>query len=269
MRRRPVNWEFWWCWGEELDPCLPRPEDVPDPERRASLEAFLKTVDGQRFKSLCDGTNYSPDPAVREDLRRQWFERGADPAAILDPVERAMDAHWAEKHRAKVAIWNALRSRKADPAEIADPKDRAEYEAYLAEPAARRRAYEQAQEEKAARAEAMEKAEKGLSCWVLRPAIGDCSNGGITSEVDSVVLLGEGVGGKVVPDYYEPALRLVRREIDGVERLHAEPLEPPKLGWDGWTFGGNYITAHDERFPNPIPVHDRQENPEIYKGPWD
>ena len=97
---------------------------------------------------------------------------------------------------------------------------------------------------------------KGLLVWVYRPHF-DCTNGGITSHNNTVLLVGEGV-----PEIFEPGdlpvLKLVKRQLRGTEPpyLHAQPIEG-----SGHMMGGNFIYSSDSRFPSdyPISVHDRQE----------
>jgi len=101
---------------------------------------------------------------------------------------------------------------------------------------------------------------------VFRWTLGDCTNGGVTSRVNAVVLLGETepVPTRTAPVVY---LRLVRRWAGTPrEYLHAEPIEQPK-DCVGPMMGGNFIYSSDSHFPSryPIPVHDRFETPEQYE----
>ena len=97
---------------------------------------------------------------------------------------------------------------------------------------------------------------KGMLVNVFRSDT-DCTNGGITSCYNHLVLVGAGI-----PEIFEandemPALILKVR----YGRLYAEPAEDPEPGRVGWMFGGNFVYSSDSRFPcaYPIPVHDRQE----------
>lgn len=53
-----------------------------------------------------------------------------------------------------------------------------------------------------------------------------------------------------------PPVRIVRRQLNGSEYIHAEPMEK---GF--YAFGGTYITCSDSRVKElnkyPIPLHDR------------
>ena len=101
---------------------------------------------------------------------------------------------------------------------------------------------------------------RGLIVEVYRPADRcDCSNGGKSSEVKSILLAGEGI-----PEIFEastdcPAFRLVKRNLFGSEYLHIEPWERPT--GTGWMYGGNIADTSDSRKPwkYPVHIHDRQE----------
>ena len=105
---------------------------------------------------------------------------------------------------------------------------------------------------------------KGLSVDVYRWKH-DCTNGGLTSRHDQFILIGEGIDGPLLVDIDDPpenTLILVRRDVFGVEYLHAEPLDGHYGGGDRWYMaGGNFVYTCDSRFPNsyPISVHDRLE----------
>lgn len=71
---------------------------------------------------------------------------------------------------------------------------------------------------------------------------------------------------KELPPIFEaneesPAVRIVRRQLQGGEYIHAEPLAP---GW--YAFGGTFITCSDSRIKAlnkyPIPLHDRDMSKE-------
>lgn len=108
---------------------------------------------------------------------------------------------------------------------------------------------------------------KGLLCSVYKnPLYKGCSNGGISSKVDHVVLIGPGVPEIFEPTDDCPAVKLVRRNIGGKEYLHAEPIEEGKETLIGPMAGGSYIYTVDSRFPNlyPISLHDRYETQKMY-----
>ncbi len=106
---------------------------------------------------------------------------------------------------------------------------------------------------------------KGLMVSILKDnSITDCTNGGVSSKLDRILLIGEGV-----PEVFEatkdrPILKLIKRNLYGREYIHAEPIERP-TGM-GWMMGGNFIWSSDSRFPNlyPIAIHDREESRKQY-----
>jgi hypothetical protein len=111
---------------------------------------------------------------------------------------------------------------------------------------------------------------KGLMVHVLRSArLGDCTNGGVSSKVDAVVLVGPGIDPVFEAREDMPALYL--GEYMGRKIVTPEPLNGRALGgvsgkW--WMFGGNFIYSSDSRFAcltpgaYPIPVYDRYEAPD-------
>lgn len=92
--------------------------------------------------------------------------------------------------------------------------------------------------------------------------ISDCTNGGITSKNERVILVPEGVMPPTNSNL--PVLKVVRRNIGGRDYLHAEPLAAPGAGNIGWMAGGNFVYSCDSRYRQwvcdyPISVHDRSE----------
>jgi len=101
----------------------------------------------------------------------------------------------------------------------------------------------------------------GLLATVYRAAgLGDCTNGGITSRVDQVVIVGEG-SEIFEPSDDAPAVVIVRKSYRFGDYMFAKPVA---LGDRQSMFGGNYITCSDSRVrainKYPIPVHDRIED---------
>lgn len=100
---------------------------------------------------------------------------------------------------------------------------------------------------------------KGLAVWVYKSKImGDCTNGGISSKHDEVLLVGPNIP-QISQAHGRPCVTL--RELGGA--INAVPCDEdgkvdPKP-W--WMMGGNFIHCCDSRFPSryPIPLHDRQE----------
>lgn len=106
-----------------------------------------------------------------------------------------------------------------------------------------------------------------LTTYVLRDALGDCTNGGVSSRSDSLELFAPHLSFAQVASYclengidVNKAVRLVYRE--NLDYVHAEPIVD-RGKW--YMFGGNYLKTSDSRFKNltgiryPVPVHDRTE----------
>ena len=113
---------------------------------------------------------------------------------------------------------------------------------------------------------------------VFRWSLGDCSNKGITSRSNKVLVCDGGTIEELrelqvllrhnpkeirLSEYVEtPIVRIVRREIQGRgEYVHCQPIEN-----DGWYMaGGTFAYTSDSRFKEitgvsyPISIHDRQE----------
>ena len=120
----------------------------------------------------------------------------------------------------------------------------------------------------------------GLRCEVYRAkGYEDCSYDGISSRCDTVTLIGDGVDGPFEPDAKAPAVRLIRRDIDGIY-VHAEPdlthpsnaYELERIGhYNPWFMaGGCLLYSHDSRFRKAvghsyaISLHDRVERDYSY-----
>ena len=111
---------------------------------------------------------------------------------------------------------------------------------------------------------------KALPIWVFKSGLGDCTNGGITSRYDRLLLVCD--EGFIDIDENEPpenTVKLVERLICGRIYKHIEPIaNPTHLGW---MHGGNLAYSSDSRFPHdyPLCVHDRQETQEQYDALFD
>ena len=92
--------------------------------------------------------------------------------------------------------------------------------------------------------------------------IGNCSNNGVSSKYNEVLLVGDDV-----PEIFEagdmPVVKIVKRQIGGSEFIHAEPVDPAPSGMIGYMMGGSFIHSSDSRVRRiakyPIPLHDRAE----------
>lgn len=105
--------------------------------------------------------------------------------------------------------------------------------------------------------------------------LGDCTNGGITSRYDTLLLICE--DGFISVDEDNPPENLVkivtRRYAGGKEYKHIEPYALTDSGCVGWMAGGNLAYSSDSRFRRmseyPLSVHDRQETQAQYDTMFD
>lgn len=94
--------------------------------------------------------------------------------------------------------------------------------------------------------------------------IGNCSNNGISSRFDRVLILCE--DGYIDVDGTEENLCEVRYiTFGGQTHMFAEPVAAPK--GIGWMDGGSIVYTSDSRFPSdyPLRLHDRQETHKEYE----
>lgn len=115
---------------------------------------------------------------------------------------------------------------------------------------------------------------KALPIKVYRNNNGDCSNGGITSRHDELLLICD--DGFIPIDEENPPERLVQivtRVLFGREYKHIEPYAPIKSGCVGYMSGGSFGYSCDSRFTRisdyPLSIHDRQETQEQYDMNFD
>ena len=106
---------------------------------------------------------------------------------------------------------------------------------------------------------------KGLTLHVYRWSLGDCTNGGISSRHDTLILVGDDVEGPVSVDLDNPpenVVKIVKRTICGRVYMHLEPLDGCGNGGSRWYMsGGNLGFSSDSRFPSDyaLSIHDRAE----------
>jgi hypothetical protein len=98
-------------------------------------------------------------------------------------------------------------------------------------------------------------------------SLGDCTNGGISSVYDRLLLLCE--DGQVEIDPENPPenlVKIVERNLFGRIHKHIEPVARPEGA--GWMYGGNIACTSDSRFNSdyPLKIHDRQESWELYES---
>jgi len=108
----------------------------------------------------------------------------------------------------------------------------------------------------------------GLICSILQSKdIGNCSNHGISEQFDCVTLTG--YGGPFDPAEDRPEVQIKSKNVMGHEYHYAVPVNGKKDGHAGWMMGGCFIYTSDSRFratfTYPVPLHDRQESPQLNK----
>jgi len=106
----------------------------------------------------------------------------------------------------------------------------------------------------------------GLIINVFRANGSDCTNGGISAENDSLLLVGAGVPEIFHPSPDMPTVTLVTRIFGGEPVRSLVPCDDNAKPLKGWyMFGGNFGYTSDSRFSEltgiygAIAIHDRQE----------
>ena len=97
--------------------------------------------------------------------------------------------------------------------------------------------------------------DRGLLAYIYKHDGGTSSNGGMSSRVDRVTVVGEGVPGIFAPTDDAPAVYLT-------ENVRGHLCAYPTDNGDRWLmFGGTFVWTSDSRFParHPVPLHDRHE----------
>lgn len=110
---------------------------------------------------------------------------------------------------------------------------------------------------------------KALSIDVYRNGTYDCTNGGISSKYDELLLVcDEGYIEIDENNLPENLVKIVSEKLCGKDREY-KYIEPYKAATKiGWMSGGNIAYSCDSRFSElsdyPLVIHDRQETPEQY-----
>lgn len=100
--------------------------------------------------------------------------------------------------------------------------------------------------------------------------LGDCTNGGISSKYDTLLLVCDDGYVKIDEDNLpENLVKVVTRTFGFGTFRHIEPYAKVKEGNVGWMSGGNIAYSCDGRFSRiageyPLVIHDRQETQECY-----
>ena len=106
---------------------------------------------------------------------------------------------------------------------------------------------------------------KAIKCEIYKPHTGDCSNGGISSKFNEILLISP--DGFIEVDGSEPNLcELGSVSFGGRTHYHIKPVAKPTGA--GWMYGGTVVACSDSRFPfdYPLKLHDRQETWEQYEA---
>lgn len=94
----------------------------------------------------------------------------------------------------------------------------------------------------------------GLLVSVYRDSLGDCTNGGISANVDKFCLVN--VDGPFEPSKECPAVLLVKNNVGTTKSVKAVPAVQDESGeWvvrGGSMFGGNFAATSDSRFGQAI-----------------
>lgn len=109
---------------------------------------------------------------------------------------------------------------------------------------------------------------KGMMVEIYQNKRGrNCSNGGVSSKHNEVILVGNNVPEIFEPTEKMPAVLLKSKPGIGGPYLYAVPIEKQDPNKTGYMFGGCFIYCSDSRFPSqqPIPLHDRQESWKEYQ----
>lgn len=103
---------------------------------------------------------------------------------------------------------------------------------------------------------------------------GNCSNNGLSHQHKEAMIVSnikELQIFDITPksELTNPLIMIKTKNVGGEEYIYAEPLDSIDKSNVGWMMGGTFIYSCDSRFKRhvsqyPIPLHDRQETPELY-----
>jgi len=112
---------------------------------------------------------------------------------------------------------------------------------------------------------------KALPVYIYKYRNGDCSNGGISSRYNEILLICP--DGFVNVDENNPPenlCKVVKRNLFGEVYVHIEPVATPPKGHTSYMSGGCIVDSCDSRFNKvtgvsyPVSLHDRTETWEQY-----
>lgn len=99
---------------------------------------------------------------------------------------------------------------------------------------------------------------KGLIIYVYKNNLGDCSNFGMSSKFEKLILVGDGIP-EIFEGTEENSVKISHKNVSGEKYTYLEPITKNPGQWN--MFGGNFGYCSDSRFPAkyPLPIHDRFE----------
>lgn len=108
---------------------------------------------------------------------------------------------------------------------------------------------------------------RALPLEIFKSNLGDCSNGGISSRFNEILLIcDEGFINIDENNPPENLCKLVERDLGFTVYKHIEPVA--KANGVGWMAGGTLVYTCDSRFRRmseyPLVLHDRTESQEEY-----
>lgn len=119
---------------------------------------------------------------------------------------------------------------------------------------------------------------RSILVFPLVPSIGDCTNGGVTSNNKSLRLFSADTTDEEVDDFYKEfperkhlAIR-VMKETNPIYTVRAELVFKKSNSEGTYMAGGNFVYTSDSRYKEvtgvqyPISVHDRFESWEMYEA---
>jgi hypothetical protein len=102
-----------------------------------------------------------------------------------------------------------------------------------------------------------------LRAEVFRWSLGDCTNSGLSSSANTVLVVTKDEIPNLSDEERKIAVTLEQRTAD---YFCLRPVDPPRKGMSGYMSGGNFVYTCDSRWsyltggiPYPLSLHDRTE----------
>jgi hypothetical protein len=100
----------------------------------------------------------------------------------------------------------------------------------------------------------------GVTAYIYESKLGNSSNGGLSTRVATVTVVGDGIPRTYEANPLAPAVEIVET-VPGYRTLR--PLDPPPAGHTGYMAGGCYVKLDHHQVPEKLrgflPLHDRSE----------